>query len=104
MTIEDPTLSTLASYDMSGGEAFMGSILLASTILLEMLNSMIPQVHKVYLNHINTCIRIPELRSLCYLNIPVQSGAVEKKFLEFKNNFCNSRLKAENLQRTRTIY
>ena len=49
MTIEDPTLSTLASYDMSGGEAFMGSILLASTILLEMLNSVIPQVHKVYL-------------------------------------------------------
>ena len=46
MTIEDPTLSTLASYDMSGVEAFMGSILLASTILLEMLNSVIPQVHK----------------------------------------------------------
>ena len=44
MTIEDPTLSTLASYDMSTGEAFMGSILLASTILLEMLNSVIPQV------------------------------------------------------------
>ena len=44
MTIEDPTLSTLASYDMSGGEAFMGSILLASTILLEMLNSVIPKV------------------------------------------------------------
>jgi len=43
MTIEDPTLSTLASYDMSGVEAFMGSILLASTILLEMLNSVIPK-------------------------------------------------------------
>ena len=51
MTIEDPTLSTLASYDMSGGEAFMGSILLASTILLEMLNSVIPQVVKVYLHY-----------------------------------------------------
>ena len=49
MTIEDPTLSTLASYDMSAGEAFMGSILLASTILLEMLNSVIPLVNKVYL-------------------------------------------------------
>ena len=49
MTIEDPTLSTLASYDMSGGEAFMGLILLASTILLEMLNSVIPLVNKVYL-------------------------------------------------------
>ena len=49
MTIEDPTLSTLASYHMSGGEAFMGSILLATTILLEMLNSVIPLVNKVYL-------------------------------------------------------
>ena len=49
MTIEDPTLSTLASYDMSGGEAFMGLILLASTLLLEMLNSVIPKVNKVHL-------------------------------------------------------
>ena len=54
MTIEDPTLSTLASYDMSAGEAFMGSILLASTILLEMLNSVIPQVsHHSLLNLIS---------------------------------------------------
>ena len=45
MTIEDPTLTTLASYDMSAGEAFMGSILLATTILLEMLNSVIPKVN-----------------------------------------------------------
>ena len=43
MTIEDPTITALVSYHLSSGEALMGLILLASTILLEMLNSIIPQ-------------------------------------------------------------
>ena len=44
MSIEDPTLTTLASYDMSAGEAFIGLIVLAATVLLEIVNGIIPKV------------------------------------------------------------
>ena len=50
MGIEDPTLTTLASYDMSAGEAIIGLIVLATTVLLEMMNGVIPQVRIISFN------------------------------------------------------
>ena len=52
MGMEDPTLTTLASYDMSAGEAIIGLIVLATTVLLEMMNGVIPQVRIISFNWI----------------------------------------------------
>ena len=50
MGIEDPTLTTLASYDMSAGEALIGLFVLATTVLLEIINGVIPQVRIIFFN------------------------------------------------------
>ena len=42
-TIEDPTITTLISYNLNGAEAFVGLLILAVTVILEMLNKLVPE-------------------------------------------------------------
>ena len=42
MVIQDPTITALASYNLGGAEAFIGLIVLAVTIISEMLNKLAP--------------------------------------------------------------
>lgn len=43
MSIEDPTISTLASYGLNGQEAFVGLLTLMVTIIVEMVKKLQPQ-------------------------------------------------------------
>ena len=79
MTIEDPTITALVSYHLSSGEALMGLILLASTILLEMLNSIIIPQDNSYIS--SKVTRTPER---AFEDVIESSGNLNYVYIEHK--------------------